>query len=265
MNRTNPKPLLISGLLAGAVSVGIGCNSAGSGAATGAGLGALSGLALGSLSGNAGSGAAAGAVIGGLTGAVIGDQNRRRDELARERQRTRDHYAERYRDPSLSPAERERLRMHEAADIDRVSLVQFDGRWAMEGWVETEDGTTIQVEGAARGYVGQRYFVDVDVDGLADPRSGEAITGRFQLASEPGLGLTMTTRFSTAPNKGRYLGDVDESGTRFTLQPLQLADGPRAATEIELRFFDDDSWTAAVRRWSKGRQRVTERYTFTRQ
>ncbi|MCC6677422.1 MAG: hypothetical protein IT436_09780 [Phycisphaerales bacterium] len=71
-------------LLAGAVTLGTGCENAGQGAISGGAVGALGGLAIGSLSGNAGAGAAIGAISGAVAGGVIGDQNRRAEQSQQE-------------------------------------------------------------------------------------------------------------------------------------------------------------------------------------
>lgn len=68
---------LMVSLLAGATTLGTGCESAGEGAVSGGAIGALGGLAIGSLSGDAGAGAAIGAISGAVAGGVIGDQNKR--------------------------------------------------------------------------------------------------------------------------------------------------------------------------------------------
>jgi outer membrane lipoprotein SlyB len=250
--------VVVCGVLAG-------CNNAGSGALTGAGIGALSGLALGSLTGDAGKGAAAGAVIGGLGGGLIGDQNRRREEeIQRRRAETDQYYQQRYQEPAMTEAERGRLQVQERADRDRVSLLLFEGGWEMSGWVELDSGEQVRLRGEASGFVQDSYFVVLEIKGLADGRTGQEITGTFDLASEPGLGVTLTTRFSTWPTPTRFAGETSDDGRLIRLRPLKLAEVPRPTTEIEIRFVGADTFTADVTRVEGGERRVAERYTFTR-
>lgn len=218
--------MVVFGLCAACVLPGLaGCENAGQGAVSGAGIGALSGLAIGSLSGDAGKGAAIGAVVGGLGGAVVGDQNRRRSEAggagSTDAQR------------SASPAQLTQT------DRDRLALGKLARAWKLTGW-ETVEGHKRFLSGTAVGSVENSYFLRLNVN-VTEDQTGRASHGNILFASEPGRGLTMTSRFDTSPSALAYAGTVSNNGDVFTLR-----ESGRGNRQIVIRFLSADQWVADV-------------------
>lgn len=256
LNKRTPATGLMLMVLA-LVWSGTGCDNAKQGAASGAAVGALSGLAIGSLSGNAGTGAAIGAIAGGVGGAVIGEQNRREQERYEQARRAQpgDYRAVPY-DPQR------------AADPQRASLAKFQGRWSVTGWVRTLDGRTLDVQATATGNVEQNYFLVLDMAGLRDERRGEPVSGTAILGAEPGLGLTLTTRFNTLSSAGRYVGNVSGDGSLYSLA-LQEPTGNGGFVRsnrrfMTIRFLGPNEWQVDVQDRRGGRLELVESLVFRR-
>lgn len=223
-----------------------GCESGSQGAKTGVAVGALSGLAIGSLSGNAGKGAAAGAIIGGVGGAVIGDQNRRKSEASRSSSSS----------GATPPAQ------YTPTDHERVALAKLAGNWQATGWSHVMGSGRHEVTGTAVGIVENSYYVTVDLTLVVDEVTGETNTGTLMFASEPGRGLTMSSRFSTSPSPSRYTGHASSDGNAFTLEEMTAqADGMRR--RVNIRFLTRDQWVADITDLNAN-NRVVSSFTFTR-
>lgn len=221
--------LLLAGLAAIMMANGSGCSNAKQGAVSGAGVGALSGLAIGSLTGSAGKGAAIGAVVGGVGGAVIGDQNRRKAENA----------------AASGQGNAAASSSVASADLERANLARFAGRWSVSGWSEVVAGDRRDLRGTAEGSVEQNYFLRLDValDGVSE--SGAPQTGTLTFASEPGRGLTLSSRFSDAPSAARFVGSGTPDGRSLTLDEVDsTVKGIRR--RVEIRFISDNEWIADV-------------------
>lgn len=227
-----------------AASLLSGCSNAGQGAVSGAGIGALSGLAIGSLSGDAGTGAAIGAVVGGVGGAVVGDQNRRRSEATSPPNRSA---------PSSTPQLTQ-------TDRDRLALAKFARTWNVSGW-ETVQNEKRFVSGTAVGSVENTYFLRLDMT-INDERTADPNNGHILFASEPGRGLTMTSRFDTSPSSLNYAGVVSSDGNVFTLDET-APNTAAGARRIVIRFLSQDEWVADVTQWQSGRSTPCASFTFT--
>lgn len=215
-----------------------GCSNATEGALSGAGIGALSGLAIGSLSGDAGKGAAIGAMVGGVGGAVIGDQNRRKDEAAR---------AQNTNVTVVNTAP--------PAYSTGAALGRLVGQWRISGTIESADGKSTPISGTAQGVVDKTYFVRLDVH-LRDPRSGNVVDGTSVISQNGGRGLDLTNAFSSSPEVKRFRGEMDSSGTVFTLKQIEPSGGNR---RIIIRLTGQRDWSADG--WDGDNK--TESMTFT--
>lgn len=225
--------LLVAGVM------GSGCNNAGQGAISGSAVGALSGLAIGSLSGDAGKGAAIGAIAGGVGGAVIGDQNRRQSERA-----------DLDREYSQAPPAAASSVTYEAGS----ALSSLLGSWRMEGWLLTEAGERVSVDGIVTGSAQDRFFTKLDMR-VTDPRVDGDIEGTVVLSQEGGRSVSMTSAFSSFPQMHRYAGELDRSGSIIELEQTH----PETDQLVQIRL-SDQRWTADV---FDGSTRI-ESYTFTR-
>lgn len=203
-----------------------GCSNAKEGALSGAGIGALTGLAIGSLSGNAGEGAAIGAIVGGVGGAVVGDQNRRRDEAARS--------------STTTPSQSASLDQY---DRDRLALARFARRWDVSGW-ETAGGQRHDITGVANGAVERNYFVRLDVSVTADGQPQQRSEGSIVLGSEPGRGVTMSSRFDTSPMTFSYTGQIIDGGNTIIFN--ESAGSSQRGRQVTIRFVSPDEFVADV-------------------
>lgn len=202
-----------------------GCSNAKQGAVSGAGIGALTGLAIGSLSGNAGQGAAIGAIAGGLGGAIIGDQNKRRD------------------DASAAATSQPLESSLNQADRDRLALARFARRWEVSGW-ETGDGRRHVVTGVATGMVERNYFVRLDLTVTADDKPGVRSEGSVVFGSEPGRGVTMSSRFNTSPMTFTYVGQITDDGKSLVFD--EIAGFSPRGRRVTIRFLSSDEFVADV-------------------
>jgi len=213
-----------------------GCETAGQGAVSGGAIGALSGLAIGSMTGSAGKGAAIGAVTGVVGGAIIGDQNRRKHEQAMAAS------------PAPAPVN------YEAA----AALERFVGRWKVDGWAQLPGRERTKLSGEATGVADKNFFVRMEIR-LADPGGGESIEGTSVLSQNGGRRITMVNSFSTSPDTKRFEGELDASGSIFTLQQVS----PKADRRIVLRQSGTASWVAEAWESGPGGDVRTESLTFT--
>jgi len=239
---------IVSALLFGVLTSATGgCSNAGEGAVSGAGIGALSGLAIGSITGEAGKGAAIGAIAGGVGGAVIGDQNRRKTEAAA---------AAAYPPP---PPPTQVVTVYSSSKqttyVTGQPLGWLVGNWQISGSVDDGNGGTLPVSGTATGIIDKNFFVRVDLR-LKDPRSSRQVEGTSMISQTGGRGIEMTNSFSSSPDVARFRGEMDASGSLFTLSELSPSPGTR---RIILRITPGREWTADV--W-RGNVR-SESFRFT--
>lgn len=255
LRRRIPACMSLCAALAAAPMLGLltGCENAGQGAVSGASVGALSGLAIGSMSGNAGRGAATGAIVGGVGGAVVGDQNRRQNQRAATPPPAPIVVAPaRTNAPQAQPLS--------SADRDRLALARFARTWRVSGW-ETVNGERRFVNGNAAGSVDCSFFVRLDMS-MFDEQSGRMNTGNLVFASEPGRGVTMSSRFDTSPSLTTYLGTATADGTLFTLDEMGWG-GSTTGRRIIIRFLSADEFVADVsERWG-GQSSQQASFTFT--
>jgi hypothetical protein len=213
-----------------------GCSNAGQGAVSGAGIGALSGLAIGSLTGEAGKGAAIGAIAGGVGGAIIGDQNRRRDEAA---------------EKNMTSAAT--MSSGPAAYSTGQPLGNLVGDWNVR---ETLANGKSPGQGTAHIIAEKNYFVRLELR-FKNPNTSETVEGTSVISQTGGRGVEMTNSFSSNPQVRRFKGEMDSSGTVFTLTEVgAISTSPR---KIILRVPGRNGFSADV--WD-GSQRV-ESYSFT--
>jgi uncharacterized protein YcfJ len=203
-----------------------GCSNAKQGALSGAGIGALTGLAIGSISGNAGEGAAIGAIVGGVGGAVVGDQNRRRNEVATP--------------PTTAPSQAASFDQY---DRDRLALARFARRWDVSGW-ETVAGQRHFVNGVATGVVERNYFVRLDMSMTVDGQPQQRSEGSIVLGSEPGRGVTMSSRFDTSPMTFSYTGQIVDGGDTIVFN--ESAGSSQRGRQVTIRFLSPDEFVADV-------------------
>lgn len=240
-------------LIAAGASMLFGCENAGQGAASGAAVGALSGLVIGSMSGNAGTGAAIGAVAGGAGGAVIGDQNRRNAQNAQAQANATAAQpqvivvnAPTPPAPGLSPADR-----------DRAALGKFARNWVVSGW-ETVNGERRFVSGTAVGSVENAFYMRLDMQ-VTDQLTGRINSGTVTLASEPGRGMTLNSRFNTSPSPVAYVGSVSPDGRVFSFNEV----GSQLGRRMTINFFSDDGFTADVAELRGGSTVPSANFTFS--
>lgn len=218
---------VIAVVLIGAAQWLSGCSNAKQGALSGAGIGALSGLAIGSLSGNAGKGAAIGAILGGVGGGVIGDQNKRSQDQA----------ATREAGTRAMPA------TVVAADADRAMIGRLAGRWSLTGWSEVVASDRRDLRGSAEGVVEQDYFLRLDASIVVGP--GDTRTGVLLFASEPGRGVTLSSRFSDSPSTSRFLGSGSADSRTITLEEVDSII-PGVRRRMVIRFQSPSEWVVDV-------------------
>ena len=228
-----------------------GCSTGRQGAMSGATVGALSGLVIGSLSGNAGEGAAIGAIVGGVGGAVIGDQNRRRDEAS--------HASESDVADSESAARSAPVMLSSESDRERMALAKLARSWDVSGW-ELIDGQRQLISGTAVGTVENNYFIRMEMKISADGRPGMDSTGNLTFGAEPGVGLTMTSRFSTSPSSMSYTGTVSADGRTLTLSSATPS-GSIAQRRIVIQFLTNNDFVADVTAGEKSEAQASLRFS----
>ncbi len=243
-----------------------GCENAGQGAVSGAGIGALSGLAIGSMTGNAGKGAAIGAIAGGVGGAAIGDQNRRNQQNAQTVARAQGNVV--IAPPVQQPAPvtatppPANTPGFTSADRDRTALAKFARTWRIVGW-ETVDGQRRVVSGTAVGTVENAFFVRLAMN-MTDEMTGRINSGSIILASEPGRGITLNSRFDTSPSPAAYTGSVSADGSVLTLDEVGApGDDSGSRRRIVMRFLAPDSFVADVTERRDGQSTPMASFNFS--
>lgn len=232
-------------------AAGAGCETAGQGAVSGGAIGALGGLAIGSMTGSAGTGAAIGAISGAVVGGVIGDQNRRKNEEAAAG-----------RVPPPPPPSTTTV-VIQPADRDRQSLGRMVGEWRVRGWSEVITGDRSSLTGTATGVVDGAYFLRLDMRLTAEGAAARPVSGTVTLASEPGLGVTMSSRFDDAPSISRFVGTASSDGATLLLHESGTTTAAGLRRDVTLRFLSADEWVVDVAAASGGRRQLGW-FMFTR-
>jgi Glycine zipper len=236
------------------VAAAAGCENAGQGALSGSAVGALSGLAIGSFSGDAEKGAAIGAIVGAVGGAVIGDQNRRQNEAAAASSRPAP-------PPSSPPAAAPMTTAPASQYPASPALSRMVGKWTVQGWVLDEAGNTVNVSGTADSVVDKKYFLRTDLR-LTDSRNGTVTEGTSILGQEGGRRVTMVNSFSSSPEMKRFEGEIDESGSIFTLRQVAPNGGAEGSRRVTIRTSGTDRWTAEAWERRGRRDQCTESFTL---
>lgn len=151
------------------------------------------------------------------------------------------------------------------ADIDRAALARFIGVWNFEGWSSDSSGARKMGAGRAAAAINCEHFVLIDLQaatGQVAGRSGSR-AGRMMLASEPGLGSTLTAWGDASPAIARFYGRIEGNGAAFSFTEAKTPAGLHSHT-LTFVFQTDDHWTAEVQDCSMPGKPVIASYTFTR-
>lgn len=260
------RPLGCLGVVGCVAVILAGCNNAGQGALSGAAIGSLGGLAIGSLSGDAGKGAAIGAIAGAIGGAVIGDQNKRKEQEAQQAA-PQPVYAPPpqpvtvvYSQPAPVVISHSQL-----TDIDRqrMMLSQLTGSWNVNGWTQHRNGQREFASGTAMGFVEQNYFLNLSISVAINNQPGNQASGTVVLGADPGTGMTMTSRFSTAPGEARFVGAADVNAKVVTvLETVPQVQGIQR--KIVIRMLNGNQWVMNVYNIAAPMSPQIGEFTFTR-
>jgi hypothetical protein len=151
------------------------------------------------------------------------------------------------------------------ADAQRAALARFVGIWQFEGWSVDPAGTQRSVSGRAAATIEREHFVLIDMQATSGEMAGRALRrgGSILLASEPGLGVTLTTWGDASPAVGRLIGKAGESGGSFVFDEAATPAG-RQRVQITIHFRSDDHWVAELRDAEAGGSNMLARYEFKR-
>ncbi len=213
--------------------------------------GAVAGLLVGALRGRALEGATIGAAMGGASGYYDGWREENEDARARE----------------LAAALRESSRPAAPTDdpdeAGRRQLERFLGMWDLEGWALDDDGSRLDVTGGLRGRVEMGSFVEVDFVDLRIEGFDGQLWGTSTLGFEASSGYTLTSRFNTLPEPGRFTGSWDAGNTMFSFREVLWQGGTSMSegqARVYIRFNGPDRFIMETR--LDGLE--VERYTATR-
>ncbi|GMV24194.1 MAG: hypothetical protein AMXMBFR58_02250 [Phycisphaerae bacterium] len=151
------------------------------------------------------------------------------------------------------------------ADAHRASLARFVGIWQFEGWSVDSAGIQQSVSGRAAATIEREHFVLIDLQATSGQMAGRALRrgGSILLASEPGLGVTLTTWGDASPSVGRLIGRTEGSGASFVFDEAATPAG-RQRVQISIHFRSDDHWIAELRDADTGDSKVLASYEFKR-
>ncbi len=151
------------------------------------------------------------------------------------------------------------------ADADRAALARFVGVWTFEGWSTDTGGVRTPASGDAAAVIENEHFVKIDVVATSGKLGGRAGRkgGSLLLASEPGVGVTLTSWGDASPSISRLIGRSEGEGSQFTFQEARTPEGVRAVS-LKVTFETDDRWLAQVSDASTPNGPVVASYTFTR-
>lgn len=151
-----------------------------------------------------------------------------------------------------------------AADADRAALARFVGLWNFEGWT-LKNGERASASGIAAATIENQHFVLIDVQttaGAMGTRGGHR-SGSVLLASEPGIGLTMTAWGDASPAISRSTGHVEGNASAFVFEESQTPQGIRRLS-VTMTFETNDRWVTAVHDLAAAGRPLVAQYTFTR-
>ncbi len=151
------------------------------------------------------------------------------------------------------------------ADADRAALARFVGTWAFDGWATGRDGEHTTSSGRAAGVIEDEHFVMIDLQATSGQMGGRAgrTSGSMLLASEPGIGLTLTAWGDASPSICRSVGRVEGNASAFTFREARNAGGSRGV-RLTITFQTDDRWIAEISDATADAHPVVARYEFTR-
>jgi hypothetical protein len=151
------------------------------------------------------------------------------------------------------------------ADADRTTLSRFVGAWKFEGWSAQAGGTHQASAGRAAGTIENERFVLLDLQATSGQLAGPSThkSGSMLLASEPGIGITMTAWGDASPSISRLVGHVEGSGSRLVFDESRTPSGVHRVSLL-ITLQNADRWVAEVRDTTASTQPLIASYTFTR-
>jgi hypothetical protein len=151
------------------------------------------------------------------------------------------------------------------ADADRAALARFVGAWNFEGWSSDQGSARVSATGRAAATIENQHFVLLDLETTGGELGGRAgrKSGSMLLASEPGIGATLTAWGDAAPSISRLVGRVEGNGAAFVFDEVKAPSGKHRHAMV-ITFQTDDKWSAEIRDVTAGERQVVARYEFTR-
>jgi hypothetical protein len=147
------------------------------------------------------------------------------------------------------------------ADRERALLARFIGAWNFQGWSAGPDGAHSQIKGVAAAVIEDDHFVHIDLQSSEGSLRAGKNASALMLASEPGIGLTMTVWGDASPSISRLTGSAEPDGSVFRFAEVRTPSGiPRA--RVTITFESDDRWAAEISE-QDGKSPLAA-YTFTR-
>jgi hypothetical protein len=151
------------------------------------------------------------------------------------------------------------------ADVNRAALARFVGVWNFEGWTADRAGQHMPRSGRAAGAIDHEHFVEIEFHATDSQPGGSNAHKAVSvlLASEPGLGLTMTAWGDASPAVSRLIGKAEGDGSAFTFDEATSTAG-RDRLSVTIKVQTDDHWTLEVHDASNSGRPVVASYAFTR-
>jgi hypothetical protein len=151
------------------------------------------------------------------------------------------------------------------ADADRAFLARFVGTWNFQGWSVGQGGERVQGSGRAAGVIEHDHFVLLDLETAVGELGGRTSrkSGSMILASEPGIGPTLTAWGDASPSISRSVGHIEGNGSLFSFTEAQTPAGLHRLA-VTIRFETDDRWIAEIHDSTASGSPVVARYQFTR-
>ena len=151
------------------------------------------------------------------------------------------------------------------ADADRAALARFIGAWNFDGWSAPPGSAHSQVSGRAAATIEREHFVLIDLQATSGELAGATgrRAGSMLLASEPGIGATLTAWGDACPSISRLVGQVKGNGSVFSFHEVTTPAG-RHRHSLVITFETDDRWTAEIRDISVSGDPLLCSYQFTR-
>lgn len=152
-----------------------------------------------------------------------------------------------------------------SCDADRAALARFVGVWNFDGWANS-GGARTTASGKAAATIENQHFVLIDLQttsGTVGARAGTK-SGSMLLASEPGIGLTLTAWGDASPSMSRAIGRAEGNASAFMFEEARTPAGMHRLS-ITMTFETNDRWVASIHDLSVGGQPRVAQYTFTRE